>query len=45
MPTATFITILREPVDCFETNYVYMGLEKDFGMDVNQFAVSGVGEE
>ena len=45
MPTATFITILREPVDCFESNYVYMGLDKDFGMDVNQFAGSEVGEK
>ena len=26
---AKFLTLLRDPVDCFESNYVYMGLGKD----------------
>ena len=42
MPNASFITILRDPVACFESNYVYMGLQRDFGMDINQFAGSEV---
>ena len=42
LPNATFITILRDPVDCFESNFVYMGLQLDFGMDINQFAGSEV---
>jgi len=32
------VTLLRDPVDAFESNYVYMGLEKAFKMDINQFA-------
>lgn len=40
LPTATYITLLRDPVDCFESNYVYMGLEKAYKMDINQFAES-----
>jgi hypothetical protein len=32
------MTILRDPLDCFESNYVYMGLEAAFGMNINQFA-------
>ena len=42
LPNATFITILRDPVDCFESNFVYMGLQQDFGMDINRFAGSEV---
>ena len=32
------ITLLRDPVDLFESGYVYMGLEKNFKMDINQYA-------
>ena len=42
LPNATFLTILRDPVACFESNFVYMGLQQDFGMDINQFAGSEV---
>ena len=38
IPGATYITLLRDPVDCFESNYVYMGLEKAYKMDINEFA-------
>lgn len=38
LPEASYITLLRDPVDCFESNYVYMGLEKAFKMDINEFA-------
>ena len=30
LPEAVFITLLRDPVHCFESNYVYMGLENIF---------------
>ena len=42
LPNATFLTILRDPVACFQSNFVYMGLQQDFGMDINQFAGSEV---
>jgi hypothetical protein len=32
------ITLLRDPVDVFESGYVYMELEKNFRMDINQYA-------
>ncbi len=38
MPGAAAITLLRDPVDCFESNYVYMGLQKRYKMDINEFA-------
>ena len=38
LPEAEYITLLRDPVNCYESNYVYMGLEKAFKMDINQFA-------
>merc|ERR1712156_906301 len=28
LPSAIYITLLRDPVNCYESNYVYMGLEK-----------------
>ena len=34
----TLIMYQRDPVDCYESNYVYMGLQKAFKMDVNKFA-------
>ena len=34
----TLIICQRDPVDCYESNYVYMGLQKAFKMDVNKFA-------
>ena len=30
LPDAVFITLLRDPVQCFESNYVYMGLQNIF---------------
>jgi len=38
LPSAVYITLLRDPVDCYESNYVYMGLQNAFKMDVNKFA-------
>ena len=38
IPEAKFFTILREPMDTFESNYVYMGAQKARGADLNQFA-------
>ena len=38
IPKAFTVTLLREPLECFESNYVYMGLEKAFKMDVNSWA-------
>ncbi len=38
VPGAKFFTLLRDPVDCFESNYVYMGLQNRYGMDINKFA-------
>ena len=40
LPDAVFITLLRDPVQCFESNYVYMGLQNAYRMDINQFAES-----
>ena len=36
------ITILRDPVDLFESGYVYMGLSKYYNMDINKFAKSKI---
>ena len=30
IPNAIHVTLLRDPVKCYESNYVYMGLEKIF---------------
>jgi len=38
LPSAVYITLLRDPVDCYESNYVYMGLQKSYKMDINEFA-------
>ena len=36
---AVFFTILRDPVDAFESFYSFMGLGKrHFGLDINGFA-------
>ena len=43
LPNAKYLTLLRDPVDSFESNYVYMGLEKAFNMDINQFAEKRTG--
>ena len=39
----TLIMFQRDPVDCYESNYVYMGLQKAFKMDINKFAQIKVG--
>ena len=31
-------TLLRDPVDTFESGYVYMGLEKQYKMNINEYA-------
>lgn len=38
LPDAVYITLLRDPVNCYESNYVYMGLQNAFKMDINKFA-------
>ena len=38
LPDAVYITLLRDPVNCYESNYVYMGLQNAFRMDINKFA-------
>ncbi len=38
IPRAKFITILREPLSLFESGYVYFGLQKVRGIDINGFA-------
>ena len=38
VPEGPTITILRDPVDVFESGYVYMGLEKAFRMDINKYS-------
>ena len=38
LPEAVYITLLRDPVNCYESNYVYMGLQNAFKMDINKFA-------
>jgi len=40
LPSALYVTLLRDPVACFESNYVYMGLQGVFKMDINEFAIS-----
>jgi len=40
LPSALYVTLLREPVACFESNYVYMGLQGVYEMDINEFAKS-----
>ena len=40
LKTHIHVTLLRDPVDCWESNYVYMGLQNAFKMDINEFAAS-----
>ena len=42
VPEGPVVTILRDPVDLFESGYVYMGLSKVYKMDINQFAKSQI---
>ncbi len=42
LPGAVYVTLLRDPVDAFESNYVYMGLEKANKMDINGYAAKKV---
>ena len=32
------LTLLRDPVDLFESGYVYMGLQNAYKMNINEFA-------
>jgi len=45
IPNAVHLTILRDPVNCFESNFVYMGLEKRYKMKINGFAHKKIGNE
>ncbi len=38
IPEARYITILREPLSLFESGYVYFGLQRARGLDINGFA-------
>jgi len=38
LPDAVYVTLLRDPVSCFESNYVYMGLQTAYGLDINEYA-------
>jgi hypothetical protein len=38
VPKGPSITILRDPVEAFESGYVYMGMEAAFKMDINKYA-------
>ena len=38
VPEGPAITILRDPVDLFESGYVYMGLQRYYSRNINQFA-------
>ncbi|TRY61264.1 hypothetical protein TCAL_07456 [Tigriopus californicus] len=38
LPHAKYLTLLRDPTECFESNYVYMGLSAVYKMDFNEFA-------
>ena len=39
-PGTTYITILRDPVELFESLWVYAGLEKYYQIDLESFALS-----
>ena len=39
-PGAVFITILRDPVQLFESLWVYAGLGKYYGTDLESFALA-----
>jgi len=43
IPNALHLTILRDPVNCYESNFVYMGLENRYRMKINGFAVKKIG--
>ena len=34
---AKIVTILRDPIEVFESGYVYFGLQKAYNIDINQF--------
>jgi hypothetical protein len=38
IPSGISLTLLRDPVDTFESGYVYLGLQKGYRMDINEFA-------
>ena len=38
IPSGLTVTLLRDPVDTFESGYVYLGLQRGYKMDINQFA-------
>lgn len=40
VPEGPSITILRDPVDLFSSGYVYMGLDKFYGLNINQLAAN-----
>ena len=38
IPGGMTLTLLRDPVDTFESGYVYLGLQRGYNMDINEFA-------
>lgn len=38
IPSAAFITLLRDPVDCFESSYMFNGMDKNYKADINEYA-------
>ena len=40
VPRGKVVSILRNPVEAFESGYKYLGWQKFFQMDINQFAKS-----
>ena len=38
IPDGVTLTIVRDPVDAFESGYVYLGLQKHYNLDINEFA-------
>ena len=38
IPGGLTVTLLRDPVDMFESGYVYLGLQSGYKMDINEFA-------
>ena len=45
IPGAFSLTILRDPVDTFESFYSYMNVDRRLNMDINQFAASLEGRQ
>ena len=40
IPNAYTLTILRNPIDAFESYYSYMNIDRKLKMDINEFAMA-----